>query len=360
MPNSIKYSTTSQTLALKKGDFWIGTNDVGKGPTSTSGYWNGISPPRGGYTIYLNKASNGPSIYVPSNDTQLIDLTNKIAGTNYTTANECLNYYITQTDKFLLDKDYDAVITNGLVYLADSSCVSSYPKNGSTFYPLMNSGSVGNGTLSNGTSWNSTTGTFSFDGTDDLISIANSNNFNNITWSAGITIAVWYKIDALTDFNSQFRCMIGVAGSGRSFNFYLYSPTNNPSQLYYHFSSNYAGGVSNAVTVSTTRYHLGVITITPQAQIYYHDAISAGSFAGGTPYYDTNGGTQYLGRGDNMWKGNIYRWAIYNRALSQTEITRTLRNSGPSFFNTCKTCKDIIDTFPHEEYFTIINLVIYL
>jgi hypothetical protein len=346
MPNSIKYSATAQTLALKKGDFWIGTNDVGKGPTSTSGYWNGISPPRGGYTIYLNKSSNGPSIYVPSNDTQLIDLTNKIAGTNYTTANECLNYYISQTDKFLLDKDYDAVITNGLVYLADSSCVSSYPKNGSSLYPLMNSGSVGNGTLSNGTSWNSTTGTFSFDGTDDLISIANSNNFNNITWSAGITIAVWYKIDALTDFNSQFRCMIGVAGSGRSFNFYLYSPTNNPSQLYYHFSSNYAGGVSNAVTVSTTRYHLGVITITPQAQIYYHDAISAGSFAGGTPYYDTIGGTQYLGRGDNMWKGNIYRWAIYNRALSQTEITRTLRNSGPSFFNTCKTCKDIIDTFP--------------
>ena len=136
MPNSIKYSTTAQTLALKKGDFWIGTNDVGKGPTSTSGYWNGISPPRGGYTIYLNKASNGPSIYVPSNDTQLIDLTNKIAGTNYTTANECLNYYITQTDKFLLDKDYDAVITNGLVYLADSGCVSSYPKNGTTLYPV--------------------------------------------------------------------------------------------------------------------------------------------------------------------------------------------------------------------------------
>lgn len=346
MPNSIKYSVSAQTLALKKGNFWIGTGDVGKGPTSTTGYWNGITPVRGGYTIYLNKANNGPSIYAPSNDTQLIDLTNKIAGTNYTTANECLNYYAGQSDKFLLDKDYDAVITNGLVYLVDSSCVSSYPKNGSTLYPLMNSGGVGNGTLSNGTGWNSATGTFTFDGSDDLISIGDSNNFNNITWSNGITLAVWYKIDALTDFNSQFRCMIGVAGGGRSFNFYLYGSTNNPTQLYYHYSSNYSSGFSSLVTVSTTRYHLGIFTSVNGGGTYYHDGVASGTQASSTPYYDTNGGTQYLGRGDNQWKGNIFRWALYNRVLTQSEITRTLRNSGPTFFNTCKTCKDIIDTFP--------------
>jgi hypothetical protein len=82
----------------------------------------------------------------------------------------------------------------------------------------MNSGGVGNGTLSNGTGWNSTTGTFTFDGSDDLISIGDSNNFNNITWSNGITLAVWYNIrQFIIDFNSQFRCMIGVATGGRSF-----------------------------------------------------------------------------------------------------------------------------------------------
>ena len=60
MPNPIKYSASAQTLALKKGNFWIGTGDVGKGPTSTTDYYNGITPPAGGYTIYLNKASGGP------------------------------------------------------------------------------------------------------------------------------------------------------------------------------------------------------------------------------------------------------------------------------------------------------------
>jgi energy-coupling factor transporter ATP-binding protein EcfA2 len=56
MPNAIKYNVSDETLALKKGNFYIGTGDVGKGPTSSTGYYNGITPPSGGYTIYLNKA----------------------------------------------------------------------------------------------------------------------------------------------------------------------------------------------------------------------------------------------------------------------------------------------------------------
>jgi hypothetical protein len=36
MPNAIKYNTIAETLVLKKGNFWIGTGDVGKGPKSTN------------------------------------------------------------------------------------------------------------------------------------------------------------------------------------------------------------------------------------------------------------------------------------------------------------------------------------
>ena len=79
MPNPIKYNTSAETLALKKGNFWIGTGDVGKGPTSSTGFYNGATPPSGGYTIYLNKASGGPSIYTVSNEAQLTALTNSIS-----------------------------------------------------------------------------------------------------------------------------------------------------------------------------------------------------------------------------------------------------------------------------------------
>jgi len=79
MPNAIKYNLSAETLALKKGNFYIGTGDVGKGPTSSTGFYNGITPPSGGYTIYLNKASGGPSIYTVNTEAQLTALTNSIS-----------------------------------------------------------------------------------------------------------------------------------------------------------------------------------------------------------------------------------------------------------------------------------------
>ena len=81
MPNAIKYNVSAETLALKKGNFWIGTGDVGKGPTSSTGFYNGITPPTGGYAIYLNKASGGPSIYTVNTEAQLTGLTNTISVT---------------------------------------------------------------------------------------------------------------------------------------------------------------------------------------------------------------------------------------------------------------------------------------
>ena len=79
MPNAIKYNVSAETLALKKGNFYIGTGDVGKVPTSSTGYYNGITPPSGGYTIYLNKASGGPSIYSVSTEAQLTGITNTLS-----------------------------------------------------------------------------------------------------------------------------------------------------------------------------------------------------------------------------------------------------------------------------------------
>ena len=166
MPNAIKYSTSAQSLALKKGNFWIGTGDVGKGPTSTTDYYNGITPPSGGYTIYLNKASGGPSIYTASNDSQLVSLTNSIAGSSYTTAAECLVYYSGQSDKMCFNRDCGAIPTNGLILNLDAGFTPSYPTSGSTWYDTSSAGN--NSTLLNGVGYSSANGgSLSFDGSDD-------------------------------------------------------------------------------------------------------------------------------------------------------------------------------------------------
>ena len=60
MPNPIKYNSLTEDNALNIGNFWIGTGDVDKGPTSTTGYYNGITPPPNGYAIYVHKLNQGP------------------------------------------------------------------------------------------------------------------------------------------------------------------------------------------------------------------------------------------------------------------------------------------------------------
>ena len=131
MPNGIQYSTgTTPAGCLRKGNMLISNNTA---DTGTS-FYTGINPPSGGYTVYLNKASGGPSIYCPANDTQLINLTNQIAGTNYTTAAQCLAYFAGQSDKLCVNFNYEGIVTNGLVLNLDAGFDPSYPTTGTTWY----------------------------------------------------------------------------------------------------------------------------------------------------------------------------------------------------------------------------------
>jgi len=183
MPNPIKYSIGSETLALKKGNFYIGTGDVGKGPTSTTGYYNGITPPSGGYTVYLNKDSGGPSIYTCANDTELISLTNQIAGTSYTTVNECFTYFNGQSDKMVLNLDYGSLPTTNLTTCVDAGFTATV-SDSSTITDLTNNQYVFNyeGTVSVSTSYGG--GLY-----------LNSGRIyrNSLGWYGNYTISFWIK-----------------------------------------------------------------------------------------------------------------------------------------------------------------------
>ena len=189
MPNSIKYNESAETLALKRGNFYIGTGDVGKGPTSTTGYYNGITPPSGGYTIYLNKASQGPSIYTVGSDAGLISLTNRIAGANYTTATQCFEYFISQSDKMCFNMDYEGIVTNGLILDLDLGFVPSYPKTGSTISDV--SPSANNGTIfSNPTYSSNDGGILTFNGTSQ------GGYTSSINWTGSFSVGMWVNLQS--------------------------------------------------------------------------------------------------------------------------------------------------------------------
>jgi hypothetical protein len=335
MPNAIKYSASAQTLALKKGNFWIGTGDVGKGPTSTTDYWNGITPPAGGYTIYLNKASGGPSIYTAANDSQLISLSNTIAGQTFATAAAALAWFATQTDKMVFDMDYEAIITNGLVLNLDAGFTPSYPTTGTTWYDV--SSGVNNGTLTNGPTYSSSGGgSIVFDGVDDYCGITNDlatrQNWNSY-WANSNQVTFIMVISAnFSGTTTQRDSLFGQQYYyGNGFSIEIHGNSTQPRNLGYNIGAIGNFAVLSGPTYSNFTYQPTFISLTHDGttkQVRFSvngsfytatlpQVVSVGNFMNDTTF---NVQVARFDRGEGFYNKSFYYLSTYNRVLSDSEV----------------------------------------
>jgi len=102
----IQYATTgSASNSRRKGNFLVGESTVGYGPTETTGFYNGITPVEGGYTLYLAKESQGPSIYSFSTGTDLLNFCNNSLGADQTTVFGVIDWINGQSNYFV-DPNY--------------------------------------------------------------------------------------------------------------------------------------------------------------------------------------------------------------------------------------------------------------
>ena len=208
MPNSIQYNTGTTISSLGVGDMHIGAGGD-MGPTSTTGFFNGINPPIGGYTIYLNKGGDdGPSILCPANDAELIAISNQIAGGNdFTTINDCFTYYAGQSDKMVMQHTTNSMVIDSLEFLIDSSIIS-YPRSGTSWKDI--SGNSNNSVLNNGPIFNND-GWFEFDGVDDYVSAA---GVGISDYSQAFSMGIWFKIDSEAAWDNGYKSNIfSIAGS---------------------------------------------------------------------------------------------------------------------------------------------------
>jgi hypothetical protein len=328
MSNSIKYNPSPETLALNTGDFWIGTGDVGKGPTSTTGFWNAINPPEagGGYTIYNNKADEGPSIRVASNDDELIAIINENEGTSYTDVNQCLNNYINQDDRFILNSYIYPIVTDGLVLSLDASLVPSYPRNGITWYDL--SGEGNDGTLIDAPSWSN--GYFDFDGSTGYIAVSNLGLSSH-------TIEGWINSsDASQGGDSGADEIVTVIGEydAAAASKYTYIGFYAPNILTFRIDDG-----------TSPNSHKLVSNVSYTADTWYHVALTYNASDGRTRAYlngrDIGGITYTTGLtfdsipfniAQNVYNGNIFDGLVgpvrtYNRALTASEVAQNYYQS---------------------------------
>lgn len=325
MPNGIKYSASNQTLALKKGNFWIGTGDVAKGPTVTTDYWNGLTPPTGGYTIYLNKVSGGPSVYVAANDSELISLSNGIAGQTFATAAAALNWFATQTDKMVVNMEYESILTDGLILNLDAGFVPSYPTTGTTWYDIS-SGGYG-GTLTNGPTFN--TGEFGgsivFDGTDDYVITSNTNY--DFSTNANFTYCAWIY-PGFSSTSDTGRAVIDFTGAGPGFLRSYLRWEGFSSNLGFYFDIASGGGSAwNTDEIPTFSeniwHHLCFVHNSSNVGTFYFDGVevpTVNSVADPATVTNNKITIGYGAVNSYYWLGRISSVQIYNRALTASEI----------------------------------------
>lgn len=330
MPKVIKYSTTTPSGSLRKGNMVIGPGNFDYGST----FYTTVEPPAGGYVIYQNKASGGPSIYIASNDASLISFTKHISGTTYATAAACLDYFTTQTDKIVIasSDNIPVSVTSTCILNLNAGMVASYPTTGSTWYDL--SGNGNDFTLYNGVGFSPSNGGYlTFDGTNDYA--ASINNINLSTYDY-IAVEVVYKTNTLT-LGMVFEHTANWNSNGGGFGLATNVDGNNSLANCNHTNHNTEGARNYFVTNNLlwndalnlfskisdptgrlTYVNGGLVSFTTTGGYSTSTATNAGGgFANAIMYLGSRGGSA------TFFNGNISSIKIYGFKINSSQ---TLQN----------------------------------
>lgn len=313
MPNPIKYTTGSELQVLKKGNFIFGSGDVGKGPTESTGFYSGVDAPSSGYTLYLyNETTPGNlSYHVANNDEELITFTNNLASTSFTSTTQCLNYLIEQNNYICFNKNYEPIITDGLIYNLDAGFISSYSTSGTSWYSVGQSGYTS--TLINSPTFStSDDGTFVFDGVDDYIL---GNGIEELGYTNNYTISLWLK---------------SVVGG------YIFANKTNTGERFGICNPTWSNGVISAFFYNGSFYTtvgqyfqsnewINVVVVNQSQQLTIYVSLNKSTtLPSGGGALDPGQNGMNIGKrnrsGPTYFTGNISQLQIYNRALSESEI----------------------------------------
>jgi hypothetical protein len=111
MANFLKTGTTTHNVIIEK-SFKVGVtgfDDYGASTDSFTGntgnqFWTGITPPNGGYTIYVTKPFQGPSIHIANDNNQCIFFL-KSFGSTGSTISDVLAWADVQTNIWVVNAD---------------------------------------------------------------------------------------------------------------------------------------------------------------------------------------------------------------------------------------------------------------
>jgi hypothetical protein len=329
MANVIKYRTTTVDNTIKKGNFVLGINDVDYGPTNITGFYATTTPSTSGYTIY-NENGGTLSYESVSGTTPLINYLSNKRGVTMTTAGEALSWAAGQSNIFVTNRDYENIVTSGMVLNLDAGFVSSYPTSATTWYDLSYSGN--NGTLTNGPTFSSLSGgSIVFDGTNDYVLI---NRPSEITTGGSITVSLWAKWTTVGTTISTIQTLVDNNHSGSPVQGFIIQDRPDLNKLIqFAVQPNTNGSVSTFQIGNGTWKHITGTYVAGSNRLYIDGSFNASTTA------ETSMSTvqPYISLGywqftpSRYLNGNIANFQIYNRALSPFEVYQNYNSTKGRF-----------------------------
>jgi hypothetical protein len=359
MSNFIKSGTTILTSYVK-GDVRVGVDGESEyGPTENTGFYNGITPPVGGYTIYVLKESQGPSIHVAYDDSQCIFFL-KSFGSTGTTISDVLAWSDNQSNIWVTSSDLTA---NDLIITPTSTPTPTpTPTNTSTPTPTptntptntptpTNTSAPINGLQfylqtapSSGTVWTDSTGNGKNATINGDFSYVSNNGggikLNNTDYTGTGYISVPYNISSNTatieivaSFNntSHWATIWGNEAYNLSKGYFAYMGATT--------SLNWGSPTSNTTNVTITasntiRHWVFVINGTTKTLYLNGSQFATATTNNPTGGYatseflfgarHTNAGTGATDKLNNTNSANqavFYQMRVYNTALSSSDVT---------------------------------------
>jgi hypothetical protein len=206
------------------------------------------------------------------------------------------------------------IVTDGLVFSVDAGNKKSYPGSGTTWYDL--SGNNNNGTLQNGTALNSSNvGSFSFDNSNDYVSIPYNSIFN---------VTTQLTIEALVRFSGNSDDFIFEKANVNT----QYSLFSHSSDIV--FRTHHSNGLhtqnpqKSSVGVVNGQWHHIVGSWDGSVKRIYVDGVLKNSVSrSGNLATRTTGSS--IGRfggtsSGYFFGGNIAKVSIYSKGLSASEV----------------------------------------
>jgi len=323
MPNLFRSgSDISITGSIFKGPFTIGVTTASVvGPTiANTGFYPGIIPSVGGYSVYAVKSIQGPSIRTAPNNAELTTIARQYGiPSSETSSINSIYKWFNDNNYVVTNIDYPNVVTSGSIFHIDPGYLPSWPQLQPSCYDLSKnkntvamplfgadfSASIGSG------SW----GWSTFTSSNQAIvgpSISSSLSPN------GITLSSWVRLTSLGNSVQRFITLDNeiavLRRQGGGVHFYV--TTTSGLQTSFTASQNWVTGSWVNVVGTYRAPGTSSIYVNGALQVTSTTAITGSLLTGSSNVFVTsNAITEVI-------QGNISTTQVWDRALTSAEVSQ--------------------------------------